>query len=234
MKKELVILLFLVLLAACTVNAPLRTPLRAPLHIPYVAQIGPSCVPSQVTMALQYYYPERDYNLAQIDAMIGREEQKWTWFSQALPILVGEGLDAYYYSTTPYYELTPEYVLEYYGKDDGKLINGVTDWEQLYPSIDFLKTTDRYKNMELPWEEIEKSVNQGYVVLMIIDYNTLRGNPGLYSGHGVTITQMLPTHVVYHNSNIGPHQITEKQKFIDAWNAHGTDNDVIIIRGKIQ
>jgi hypothetical protein len=224
MKKELVILLCLMVLTACAINAPLA--------IPYVKQSGPSCVPSQMTMALQYYFPERDYTLAQIDSMIGREEDKWTWFSQALPILTQEGLDAQYYSTTPYYQLTPEYILEYYGQDDGKLINGVTDWDQLHKSIDFLKTTNKYANLQLPWSEVEKAVNKDTVVLMIIDYNTLMGKPGLYSGHGVTITQITPTHVVFHNSNIGPNQVVEKQKFINAWNAPGTDNDIIIITGK--
>lgn len=226
MKKEMVILLFLVLLGACSI--------KAPLHIPYVAQAGPSCVPSQITMALQYYYPERDYTLAQIDSMIGRTPEKWTWFSQALPILLNENLDAHYFSTTPYYQLTPEYVLEYYGPEDGTLINDVTDWDRLYQSIDFLKITNKYTQMRLPWKEVEKAVQKGDVVLMIIDYNTLMGSPGLYSGHGITITQITPTHVIYHNSNIGPNQIAEKQRFINAWNAHGTDNDIIIIRGRLK
>lgn len=226
MKKELVILLFLLFLTACTANAL--------LSIPYVAQTGPSCVPSQVTMALQYYYPERGYTLAQVDYLIGRKADKWTWFSQALPVLINEGLEAHYYSTTPYYQLKPEYVLEYYGLQDGELINKVTDWNQLYESIEFLKKTNRYANIKLPWSEVEKAVQQDNIVLMIIDYDTLLGQPGIYSGHGVTITKITPTHVVYHDSNKGPNKIAEKQKFIQAWNAPGTDNDVIIIRGKKQ
>jgi len=193
MRKNLVICLFL-LLSACVLIA-------RPLDIPYVKQVGPSCVSSQVTMALQYYFPERKYTLEQIDSTIGREKEKWAWFSQALPILVNEGLDVHYYSKTPYNRLTPEFVLEYYGIEDGTLINEVTDWNALYNSIDFLRATNRYTNTKLPWQEVE-------------------------------ITFINQTHVLFHNSNKGPNQKAKKQDFIDAWNAPGTDNDIIIVRGK--
>jgi hypothetical protein len=226
MKKELVMLLVLVLVTSCAAIT------KTPLDIPYTRQKGPSCVPSQVTMALNYYYPERQYTLEQVNSMIGREGEKWTWFSQAVPILLQEGLDAHYFSTTPYYQLTPEFVREYYGPEDGRLINEVTDWPLLLDSIDFLKTSRRYQNIKLDWQAVESAFSRGDVLLMIIDYNTIMGNPGLYSGHGVTITYINQTHVLFHNSAKGPNQKALKQDFIEAWNAPGTDNDVIIIQGK--
>ena len=226
-KKTVVIIAILIFLAACL-------PQRAPLDIPYVKQEGPTCVPSQVTMALKYYYPEKDYTLEQVDQMIGREGKNWAWFSQALPILIQEGLDAHYYSLTPYEQLTPEYVLEYYGEDNGKLINDVTDWEGLTESINFLKTSKRYTKKKLSWQAVERAFNQGDVIMMIIDYNTLKGMPGLYSGHGVTITYINQTQVIFHNSASEPNQKAKKQEFIDAWNAFGTDNDIIIIKGKLE
>jgi hypothetical protein len=226
-KKTVIILAILIFLAACL-------PQRAPLDIPFVQQEGPTCVPSQAVMALNYYYPERNYTLEQLDQMIGREGEKWAWFSQALPILIQEGLDANYYSLTPYEQLTPEYVLEYYGEDNGKLINDVTDWEGLTESINFLKTSRRYQKKKLPWSAVERAFRQGNVIMMIIDYNTLKGMPGLYSGHGVTITYINQTHVVFHNSAREPNQKAEKERFQEAWNAPGTDNDIIIIKGKIK
>lgn len=226
MREKVVILLVLVLVASCA------TITQHPLDIPYTQQKGPSCVPSQVTMALNYYFAERKYTLEQVDNMIGRTGEKWTWFSQALPVLVQEGLDPHYYSTTPYYQLTPEFVIEYYGSEDGGLINEVTDWPLLMQSIDFLKTSNSYTKKKLAWTSVESAFNKGDVILMIIDYNTVMGNPGLYSGHGVTITYINQTHVLFHNSARGPNQKALKQDFIDAWNAPGTDNDVIIIRGK--
>ena len=231
MSKKLAIMLAVLLLITACVPQEQKT---MKMDIPFVKQKGPSCVPSQVTMALQHYYPEKGYTLQQIDDKIGRKEDKWAWFSQALPVLVEEGLNAYYYSITPYYQLTPEFVLEYYGQDDGELINEVTDWEELEKSINFLKTTNRHKKKKLSWQEIEMAFSNNNIILMIIDYNVLMNTPGRYAGHGVTITQINQTHVLFHNSAKGPNQKATKQDFIKAWDAPGTDNDAIIIRGKIK
>jgi len=227
MKKELVIFLFLVLATSCAAVT------QSPLDIPYTHQKGPSCVPSQVTMALNYYYPERNYTLSQVDETIGRKKEKWTWFSQAMPVLLNHGLDAYYFSTTPYYQLNPDFVIKYYGPEDGRLINDVTDWEALGKSIEYLDKTNRYQRIRLSWNSVEHAFSQEYLILMIIDYNTLMGKDGLYSGHGVTITHINQTHVMFHNSARGPNQKALKQDFINAWNAPGTDNDIIIIQGKL-
>jgi len=237
--KQYFVLVMLVLLAACTVKTqmPLKPglePAPTQLDIPFTRQSGPSCVPSQVTMALNYYFPERSYTLEQVDNMIGRKGDYWTWFSQAIPILVNEGLDAHYYSTTPYFELNPEFVLRYYGQQDGTLINSVTDWPELNKSIEYLNQhPERYTQTKLFWSEVENAFNQGSIIIMIIDQNTLSHNPGIYAGHGVTITFINETHVKFHNSNSGPNQVALKDDFVAAWNAKGTDNDVILVRGKV-
>lgn len=235
--KHVSLVLLLAFLVSCTSQEQIiqpELPVQKQLDIPFTRQAGPSCVPSQVTMVLNYYFPERSYTLEQVDSMIGRKGQYWTWFSQALPILVSEGLDAHYYSTTPYFELNPEFVLRYYGQQDGSLINSVTDWPELNKSIEYLKQyPERYTQTKLLWSEVESAFNDGSVIIMIIDQNTLQHNPGIYSGHGVTITFINETHVKFHNSNSGPNQAALKEDFIAAWNAKGTDNDVILVAGKI-
>ena len=72
-----------------------------------------------------------------------------------------------------------------------------------------------------------------YVILMIIDINVLNAVEGGYAGHGVTITKIDKTHVVFHNSILGPNQVATKERFLEAWNAPGTDNDAIIVKGKL-
>ena len=81
--KQYFVLVMFVLLAACTVKTqmPLKPglePVPTQLDIPFTKQAGPSCVPSQVTMALNYYFPERSYTLEQVDNMIGRKGDYWT------------------------------------------------------------------------------------------------------------------------------------------------------------
>ena len=136
--KKAVFLVALLFLIACTSQIQ-------PLNIPYQKQSGPSCVQSQMLMAIKYYFPESILTQADLDQRTGRESNQWTWFSQALPILVEENLDAYYYSLTPYENLTPEFINQFYG-DDGPFMNSVTNWDALTSSIVFLKThPDRYQ-----------------------------------------------------------------------------------------
>jgi len=225
--KKAVILFCVLFLTACAVS-------QTELDIPYHKQTGPSCVQSQMLMAIRYYYPERQITQAELDERTGRESGQWTWFSQAMPVLEEEGLNAYYYSLTPYENLTPDFINQYYG-EDGPLINSVTNWESLEKSIEFLKNNpNRYSHKKLEWLEIENFFKNRYVILMIIDYNTLTGQPEKsYAGHGVIITKINETHVVFHNSDLGPNQAAGKDKFIEAWNAPGTDNDAIIVKGKL-
>lgn len=224
--KKRVFLVALIFLLACTTQIQ-------PLDIPYQKQSGPSCVQSQMLMAIKYYFPESTLTQADLDQRTGRESNQWTWFSQAMPVLIEEGLDAYYYSLTPYENLTPEFINQFYGKD-GPFMNSVTNWNSLKTSIEFLKNNpERYRYKKLSWEEVESAFQKGQVILMIIDYNVLINQPGQYAGHGITITYINQTHVTFHNSALGPNQVAEKEQFQKAWHAPGTDNDIIIIKGKI-
>lgn len=221
--KKWLILPILFFLVACTTQ----------LDIPYHQQQGPSCVQSQMLMAIKYYYPDSQLTQADLDQRTGRNPNQWTWFSQAMPVLIEENLDAYYYSLTPYEDLNEETVNQIYGSD-GPFINSVTNWQALENSIEFLNNNpDRYQKIKLSWQEVEEAFQNKYVILMIIDYNVLTIGLSTYAGHGVTITNINQTHVTFHNSALGPNQIAEKQKFIEAWNAPGTDNDIIVIKGKL-
>jgi len=222
--KKYLFLTVLIFLTPCT------TP--AQLDIPYYKQTGPSCTQSQMLMTIKYFYPDKQITLEDLDKRTGRQPKQWTWFSQAMPVLAEERLDAHYYSLTPYQKLTPEFINKYYG-DDGPLINSVTNWESLRNSIEFLKTSNRYQHKKLDWAEIEKAFQNKNVILMIIDYKVLINTPGPCAGHGVTITNIDKTHVTFHNSALGPNQVAEKEQFIKAWNAPCADNDVIIIKGRL-
>ncbi len=184
-----------------------------------------------MAMALRYF-DSGTFTTEQLDELVGRKKNKWTWFSQALPVMLDLGLDAEYYSLSPYYQLTPEYVMEYYGPDIGKTINQVTDWQELQKSIEFLKTTKRYHDRALTWPEIEHAVNSGWLVIILVDSNVLYKGAG-YSGHAAVITSIQGNTVTYHDSAKGPDQTATKEQIIAAWSAKGTDNDAFIIKGKL-
>ncbi len=217
---------FLAILMILTACAQLQ-----PLQVPYVKQSGPSCVEAAMAMALEHFGVGK-FSTEQLDELVGRDQNEWTWFSQALPVMHNLGLDVDYYSLSPYDKITPEYALEFYGLQIGAVINKVTDWQELYKSIEYLKQTDKYHARALDWEEIETAVNKGYLVILLIDANVLYGNGGSYGGHAAVITGIKGDTITYHDSAKGPNQIAKKADLIRAWSAKGTDNDAFVVKGK--
>lgn len=217
------LIILLVLLIACTPQ---------PLNVPYVKQTGPSCVEAAMAMALEYFGVGK-FSTEEIDKLVGRSGNYWTWFSQALPVLHGLGLDVDYYSLSPYDRITPEYALEFYGPEIGKTINQVTNWDELYKSIEYLKTSPNYHPRKLEWQEIENAVKKGQLVILLIDANMLYGRGDSFGGHAAVITSIQGNTVTYHDSAKGPNQITTKEQIIAAWSAKGTDNDAFIVKGKL-
>ncbi|MBW2982233.1 hypothetical protein KY343_05110 [Candidatus Woesearchaeota archaeon] len=231
MKFTIFFLFILILLPACSYQEV------SEIDIPYYRQSDSgNCMQTQVKMALKYYYPEKDFSFEELDRLTGRTAGKWTWTSQLLPVLLDNGLNAYYYSASSYdgiKEGGEEYILEYYGEEDGRIMIDHTNFDSLYASIEKLEENEKFINERLDFSEIEKEFKKGHIVILIIDKSVLFDNNRPYAGHGVTITKINETHVSIHDSGGTPNLTVEKEQFIKAWNAPGTDNDAIIIRGKI-
>lgn len=221
MKNKIILFFFvMILLTSCTsINSN---------KIPFVKQKGTSCMQAQMTMVLNYY--GNNYTLEDMEKISKRKQGKWTWTSQVFQILDKQGLDVEYYSTTPYFKINKSNLKEIYG-EDANTIESVTDWELFYESIEFLKNNDNYYDKKLSWDKVEEFYKKGYLLIMIIDLNELYGRSG-YGGHGVTITSINETYVTFHNSIGTANQKVEKELFIKAWNANGTDNDIVVVKGK--
>ncbi len=232
MKKISFIFIILILLSACSYQEV------SEIGIPYYRQTSSAnCMQTQLKMALKYYFPEKDFSFEELDRLTGRTQGKWTWTSQLLPVLLDNGLDAYYYSTTPYKEIKEGgegFILEYYGQEDGRVMIDHTNFDALYSSIEKLEENKKFFNIKLDFSEIEEEFKKGHIIILLIDRKVLFNRQGTFLGHGVTITSINKTHVSIHDSGSGgPNLAVEKEQLIKAWNAPGTDNDAIIIKGKI-
>ena len=150
-------------------------------------------------------------------------------------MFLAEGLDAYYYSTTPYTDILEkgeDLMISYYGDQDGRIMIEHTDFAALYSSIRSLNSSGRYFDEKLDFDIIEQEFKKGSMIMMLIDSNALiRREP--YSGHFVTITEIAKDNVIFHDTSGTPNRVVSKEDFLRAWNANGTDNDVIIIKGKL-
>ena len=70
--------------------------------------------------------------------------------------------------------------------------------------------------------------------MVLIDWNKVTGTMAPYQGHFGVLTGFDKDNVHFHNSGPAnaPDMRIRKETFMDAWNANGTDNDVLIVYGK--
>ncbi|MFH1307966.1 MAG: hypothetical protein ABIH72_03870 [archaeon] len=207
------------------------------LKIPFYENKGDGNQCMQIAMKIVLkHFLGKDYSLEELDKLTGREQGKWTYTSQIVPVLYDLGLEVKLYSSEslePYLEGEP-FIRKHFGKSADKVIK-MSNIPVMVNSVKKLLKYDIFEKKLLDFKEIEQHLAQGHIPLIVIDNNILIGKKDFYQGHFVAITGFDKYNVYYHES--GPFQPTpnlkvKKQIFIDAWNSPGTDNDLVIVFGK--
>jgi len=196
---------------------------------------GQQCMQVAMQIVLKHFL-DKEFSLEELDLLTKRKEGKWTWTPQIVSVLYDNGLDLKYYSKIDITKFSggETFIRERYGADAEKILS-YTDIPILLFSIKEMMNYDLVSTDVPSFKEIENHISQGHVPMILIDYNILEGVEGSYQGHFIVVTGVDDEFVYYHESGPGnaePNRKVSKQKFIDAWNANGTDNDVVIVFGK--
>ena len=207
------------------------------LQIPFFENSGDGNQCLQVAMkSVIKYFLDKDISLSELDKMTERKEGKWTWTSQIVTVLYDLGLDVMYYSKGELESFVggEPYIRKVFGEKAEIMIKN----SDIPVMIDSIKKVMKYKLFQrknMTFKEIEEHIIKGHVPMLMIDHNILAGKGGEYQGHFVIVTGFDKENVYYHESgpkNPKPNKKVSKKKFIDAWNALGTDNDTVIVFGK--
>ena len=153
-----------------------------------------------------------------------------------MTVLHDLGLNVKYYSNSdvePFLD-GELFIRKHFGNDAEKILK-MTDLPVFVESIRKLKKYHLFEKKKLSFEEIKFHIEQGHVPLMLVDYNKIVGKEGLYQGHFLVVTGFDSSHIFFHES--GPENAEANKKiqqsiFLEAWDANGTDNDVVIVFGK--
>ena len=206
------------------------------LKIPFYENKGDGNQCMQVSMkSVLKHFLGKDFSLRKLDNLTGRTKGKWTWTTQIVPVLYELGLEVKYFSKQDYWIFSNKAsIRKLYGKSAGMAIK-LTNMKSLKDSINKMKRYDLFEKKKLSFKSIENKIKNGNVPLMLIDWNKLNKINGLYQGHFVVVTGFNAKNVYYHESgpiNPKPNKRVLKKDFISAWNANGTDNDVVIVSGR--
>jgi hypothetical protein len=207
------------------------------LSIPFFENNSDGSQCMQVTMkSVIKYFLDEDISLAVLDEQTGRRDNLWTRTSQGVIALHELGLHVRFFSNT---DIRPflwgeAYIKDHYGEDAQSILSS-TDIPALISSINSLLTHDIFEQKMLWIAALEDAVKQGHVPIVLIDANKINWNKNWFQGHYVIVTWFDDDHIFYHDSwpkHAEPHKKTAKIKFLEAMQANGTDNDVILVYGK--
>lgn len=204
------------------------------LEIPFYENKGEQCMQAAMQSVLKYFL-NKEYSLSELDKLTGRKDKFYTWTSQIVPVLYDLGLNVKYFSKSnpePFLGGEP-FIRKYFGKDANRILK-VTDLPVFIKSIEKLMKYDIFERKALSLNKLENYVIKGYISLALIDNNKILGKEG-YNGHLVVLTGFDDKNIYYHDSgpiNPEPNKKISKDIFIKAFNANGTDNDVVVCFGK--
>lgn len=194
---------------------------------------GNQCYPVAMRSVIKYFLG-KDLELERLDELIKRRPRKLAAATYIVPVLHELGLEVRFFSRSP---LEPnlggaKYIRDTYGQD-AKRILSMTDVEVLVESTKRTINQGLFEQKVLSMSEIEGHLRNGHVPIALVDWNKVVGKAS-YEGHVLLITGFDAENLYVHQS--GPSDPTpnlriSKKTFLEAWNANGTDNDIVIVYG---
>lgn len=197
-------------------------------------QNGVQCMQVAMQCVLEYFL-QKKFSLEELDTLTNRTDKHWTFTTQIVSVLYDLGLDVTYYSKTNIALMLEgkSFLRSQYG-DQYEHILQYTDVDAMIHSVKKLSSYNLFTQKILTQEDFEYCLDQGSIPMALIDYNTLIQKPGIYHGHFVVITGYDEHSIYFHESgpkNAKAHTSVPKDIFLNAFNANGTDNDCVIVRG---
>lgn len=187
-------------------------------------------------LSLISYFTGRVLSVEELDGLSRRKKGYWTYTAQIVTVLHDLGLDVKYFSKVdpaPFLE-GESFIRDHYGANAEQILKH-TDIPVLIDSIKQIIQYKLFQKKILDAEELEVHLQQGHGIILLVDYNKILGTEGPYLGHAIVLTGYDKLNFFFHQSgpnNPTPHMIVPKKLLLDAFNAPGTDNDVVVVYGK--
>lgn len=187
-------------------------------------------------LSLISYFTDKNLSLEEVDALLHQKKGYWTYTSQLATALHDLGLDVKYFSSadpTPFLE-GESYIRDHFPEKAENII-AHTNVPVLISSIAQLVQYKLFQKKVLDAEEMEIHLQQGHGIILLVDANIILGNEGPFQKQAIVLTGYDKLNYFFHHSGADfptPHLIVPKKRLLDAWNAPGTDHDVIIVYGK--
>lgn len=195
------------------------------LDVPFYPQTSATnCGPAALQMILAYLGDKKE--LSAIEQQAGIEPGKGLYTIQLALAAARFGFEVAFYTASlgmnPAH-LAMEFYKKYSSMNDERMARLVREAHTAGAAL---------KERSLSLHELWGFVNEGCGVVVLLDWNGVRGKEG-YQGHFVPVVGFDATHVFVHNP--GPHEAQQfvplaREVFDRARKAVGTDEDALVVR----
>lgn len=202
------------------------------INVPFIESRGYECGQACVAMMIKYFRPDFAPDFDEMNKVVHHKKGKYTFPPQMGLLLDYYGISAGVFSADPL--TTSNEDPDYWQRSFGK------DWESNKKYID-IETTDwmtlevRKKNLyhltTTKFPQLLSLFQKGYLVCIPVDWNTITGEGGPYSGHFMIITGIEGDTLLLHDPDVGPHIRYPKQLIQRAWEHPAVTDDYFVAYG---
>ncbi len=179
------------------------------------------CYQAVLRMALKHFEPEVDWTLSALDLLSAKRPGKYTWATASVIALLKKGYDvkgASLFDSERFVELGEKYLIEFYGVDDGNVQIQNCNVAQEIRLTRQLNRLVPPEVREPDLQEVQKLLDDGYVVITNVNSRALNGLDG-YVGHFVVVLKVGDDGVEVHDPGLPPqaNRVVPKDVFDTAW-----------------
>ena len=193
------------------------------LDVPYYAsQQDTDCGPLSLKMVLAYFGKHHD--VKELSRLERQLDTGLVWSAGIARAAVRLGFPVTFFTNTVDTTITENEYYTTYALDDARAILQQLTFE--------IKDAGVYvKQEDLTLQNLLSYVGEGSIPIVLVNWNLIRDKKG-FSGHFLPITGYDEDNGFVHNPGVdkaAAHMPISRERFLRAWEAKGTDKDVVII-----
>lgn len=203
------------------------------LEIPFIKNRGFECGQACAAMIIKYYFPSFDPNFDEINKIIHHKKDSYTFPPQLAILLNHFKIKSEVFSSDDIKKSDedPDQFKRWYGKDFEQEMKNI-DLDNFNWMVDKIRKLNLFAQKKTEFDELLELFNNGYIVSIPIDWNTLTNKIGSYEGHFVVISGISGNTILVHDPDIGPFQKYDIKLLKRAWNHPAIADDYLIAYDK--
>jgi hypothetical protein len=169
------------------------------------------CYQACLRMVLDYFLPEKEFSMQQLEELTGFQKDKWTWPNRGMVGLskmgfIVEGVQNF--DIIEFSRRGAHMLVELYGSGVAQEQIAHSDIEQeqriAHAYIQAVKHHDRIPSLI----DINTYLSQGYILVCSLNAKRLYGQDG-YSAHSVVVYDISPDTITIHDPGVPPYPAKE-------------------------